>query len=99
MNNPQPTTPIGHTPGPWMVYAKTKVYPLKAFTDPLENQVADTSHGMSQAQNEANCRLVAAAPELLEALKMMKERAADNQKLSLEDFAQLQTALKKAGAL
>ena len=60
-----------HTPGPWLVYAKT-------VTVGCDNGYDVTANGnyvrVAQSCNEANARLIAAAPELLELL----EEALDN---------------------
>lgn len=60
---------MNHTPGPW---AKL-IYSVHAQTKPgiYGIQVAETSfedNDMSHEECEANARLIAAAPELLEAL-------------------------------
>ena len=55
----------GHTPGPWTAIDRSHVY-----TEGLQ-LVAVAQHGRSV---EANARLIAAAPELLEALQAIVER-------------------------
>lgn len=56
-----------HTPGPWEV---SKDYPLqvKAVNAPSHNTVALFGDFYERPTREANGRLIAAAPELLEAL-------------------------------
>jgi len=59
-----------HTPGPWY---QNKANPLvicapDGFADPWYVAEATTNCGHSEDQTEANARLIAAAPDLLEAL-------------------------------
>lgn len=61
-----------HTPGPWKpekVYGNWDVY------DAEENLVA-TIHGAEAHQQKPNVRLIAAAPDMLEALKGLYETGA-----------------------
>ena len=56
-----------HTPGPWKAIAAA-VYAGR----PLSTVVVSGDHGrLSADEAEANARLIAAAPELLEACKQM----------------------------
>lgn len=61
-----------HTPGPWYRNINAK-YPVFAGDAPNHSHVASIlqggRHGISSDEAEANLRLVAAAPELLDALK------------------------------
>lgn len=62
----QPDQVASHTPGPWML---DPAHPLMVYCDDaLGSRVADLSqpgHGIPWAQEEANARLIAAAPDLL----------------------------------
>ena len=55
---------MNHTPGPWKVFDRTLV-----GTDDIAVANVKGSDSISDAQDEANARLIAAAPELLAALK------------------------------
>lgn len=65
--------PAGHTPGPWEVGSAAEGSSLHMdrmvyCDDALGSRVADCSksgHGISVAQERANARLIAAAPDLL----------------------------------
>lgn len=60
---------IQHTPGPWRVQG-TGIW--GGHADGLERLIAGLwTHYVGQQQTEANARLIAAAPELLEALKAL----------------------------
>jgi hypothetical protein len=68
---------MSHTPGPWRWDHESNVGNL--IVDPERNAVATfqaRSHlkwAEQQAEREANARLIAAAPELLEALKGLEQ--------------------------
>lgn len=57
-----------HTPGPWHVYDSRFREVNGAIMDAAGNKVA-SAHGPTTEELEANARLIAAAPELLEALR------------------------------
>lgn len=65
-----------HTPGPWIVRHLTG-FPLMIATAPdgdgFGEPVADCSRHHLPAQAMCNARLIAAAPELLEALRFVGE--------------------------
>lgn len=69
---------VKHTPGPWRPcepgsnFAKGKM-----FTRPVngENLIATVSSEGRFAERQANARLIAAAPDMLEALKHAAQRA------------------------
>ena len=63
-----------HTPGPWLVQ-ETTVYalndernPANRFTASVDSGWADEKCRISRQEVEANARLIAAAPDLLESL-------------------------------
>jgi len=57
--------PTKHTPGPWKVIDGNEVY---SGVTPIAQSWATVD------EQEANARLIAAAPELLSALKALKEQ-------------------------
>lgn len=67
------TTKTKHTPGPWSVDPDFDAvddgdYTREVFDDPEQRLVA-TVHGDTAEEAAANARLIAAAPDLLEACK------------------------------
>lgn len=68
---------MAHTPGPW-IYNKPHLYKVMAGKTenhmPVGFVIADlesfsTLHHLSREERQANAKLIAAAPDLLEALK------------------------------
>lgn len=55
-----------HTPGPWIVDGKTKI-----ITADRSRILCDAVYGFSPDHAKANARLIAACPEMLEALKYL----------------------------
>ncbi len=66
----------GHTPGPWTVSPLNgrDVGPVRAFTFEGTDvqQLQSVALVRARAESDANARLIAAAPELLAALKTVK---------------------------
>lgn len=68
----------GHTPGPWqtglpLAEKEHDMHRMVYCDDSLGSRIADCStagHGISNAQQLANARLIAAAPQMLEALEL-----------------------------
>ena len=62
-----------HTPGPWMVDAMGNVWASNTkVCDMAERPIQDSAYRAKElGEHEANARLIAAAPDLLEALKDM----------------------------
>ena len=60
--------PSGHTPGPWEVRRLNGI----TYVGPTDNKFFNTASvkGFGAHDIEANARLIAAAPELLEAAKL-----------------------------
>lgn len=58
-----------HTPGPWAVYENKGSTRLRIMSDAVPYDVATMNHAGSEEAEAANAALVAAAPELLVALK------------------------------
>jgi hypothetical protein len=63
--------PVGHTPGPWDVYAGTMIERegMLLATVPESSQMCPPDGRDMFWETRANARLIAAAPELLEALE------------------------------
>ena len=73
---------MSHTPGPWGVGNEDKnESPLMVYcNDSLGSRVADVSmsgHGITTAQDRANARLIAAAPDLLAVCKALNLQTRD----------------------
>lgn len=65
-----------HTPGPWVV---DPCWDILGNTDDGNGMVCQiTTDAVPRAEAEANARLIAAAPELLEALRDLAREAARN---------------------
>ncbi len=65
-----------HTPGPWFIWTKRAKNHNRVIEGPYGTVVAeacDMNRDDLDAQVDANGRLIAAAPELLAALKMIVE--------------------------
>lgn len=64
-----------HTPGPWQANAYSSVVglPVSAQPDPKENTIIICGVRGDRATAEANARVIAAAPELLAALKELAD--------------------------
>ena len=80
----------GHTPGPWTIQGA-----FIGTDDAHIAQVKGESRGVNSQRAEANSMLMAAAPDLLDALKMALEAPDDDR--SWEDYAI--AAIKKADPL
>lgn len=72
-----------HTPGPWYVSGTIDGYAIR-YRDQADYYTIATAHddigawrNTDDEEAAANARLIAAAPELLEALRMMLEDADD----------------------
>lgn len=100
-----------HTPGPWKV-AKYQVGTVVTNYEPKEGRtvgyscgndfVADLDDGkyhkyLDEKEREANARLIAAAPDLLEALEVARERVFWDMKAEgRKALRTIDAALKKA---
>ena len=80
----------GHTPGPWTIQGA-----FIGTDDAHIAQVKGEGRGVNSQRAEANSMLIAAAPDLLDALKMALEAPDDDR--SWEDYAI--AAIKKADPL
>jgi hypothetical protein len=86
-----------HTPGPWAVYddsGTAEPSPIVTAWDGEQSiDVAIIPHG-PQAQNDA--RLIAAAPELLEALKLAVRQNSHDMLMTGEELRKCEAAIDKA---
>lgn len=67
---------VGHTPGPWRVteYTDPKLADRRMIHGPGDNWFLADVYGAGGSYNvDANARLIAAAPEMLEALREIAE--------------------------
>lgn len=73
MNAPQTTENQSHTPGPWSNERiwDTPASRIHARVEGIPMALAEVFTMRNAGEKEANARLIAAAPELLEALKRM----------------------------
>lgn len=62
-----------HTPGPWLVQMEWQGEPVVALVANPGRSVYVVSEDGPPRNGEANARLIAAAPELLEALKALQK--------------------------
>lgn len=83
-----------HTPGPWFVAPSgTTVHDKRVWFDEHGARCGDTPNICIDAETPANARLIAAAPDLLAALKFVL--SAHGEQLDAA-FAQAQDAIAKA---
>ena len=100
-----------HTPGPWFVaYNYGHMTGVRAKNEDIGRWVAQAwcqtsqptsadAHARQVEQNEANARLIAAAPELLEALQACEMRLthlAQDSHPVIEELKQARAAIAKA---
>ena len=85
------------TPGPWVVVGRLTKYVEARLVGGLIQEVAACGPTMADEgygqQQEANARLIAAAPDLLDALKRCKF---DSLNMTLEDREFCRAAISKA---
>lgn len=91
-----------HSPGPWSVYTSPDGSKLVGIGDSNAEGVADCGFGIwrgGDAEAIANARLIAAAPDLLEALKEARTQLEQYEAVETgEDYCDLQinAAISKA---
>lgn len=94
----QPTTQ--HTPGPWKIVPGVRGYEhsIMGTDGDAACDVPETSHPTTTA--EANARLIAASPDLLEvarfAVHYIESNTPGNQTTDLEAVAKIRAAIAKA---
>ena len=92
-----------HTPGPWVAKPPDGGQPSGDLVDLMDRDVrqseywfidgpGDDVHGH---MSEADARLIAAAPELLESLIYMRDCAESGEHQTSERWAQVQAVIKK----
>jgi hypothetical protein len=90
---------MSHTPGPWEQALGISCHEITAKPDGLKVYIAQATSqswgGVGSTEGEANARLIAAAPELLEALQRIVKQREDGAKVSREDW-QLATDTARA---
>lgn len=70
-----------HSKGPWVcVKEKSGMYGIE---QPGGYYIAETIDGMEDSEHEANAHLIAAAPELLEALRAAEDSVGDIKTLEI----------------
>ncbi len=89
----------GHTPGPWSS-SPQKGRPGNCFMAQVWDRdgkaLATIESAMPSAVATANARLIAAAPDLLRACKMVAEMAVGWEALTPGDIAEVRAAIAKA---
>jgi len=91
-----------HTPGPWKTRRgyideeQVEVYPLnsKVKRPALPSEIATVSDAYPEMR--ANARLIAAAPDLLEACKAMRDARADSYNEIVAGMEKIEAAIAKA---
>lgn len=82
------STQAQHTPGPWHVSVGEIVGHVEVGVDDAKDNFICTMHAIPPTSNMANALLIAAAPELLDALKRV---------VALYDSLDLTEEMRKAG--
>ena len=87
-----------HTPGPWNVSPSAKASTLTRVFDETGKLVASANGpGLFEGgEAEANARLIAAAPELLEALHVMMKTFEGLEAIHNDAYRQAKAAIAKA---
>ena len=83
-----------HTPGPWLYDDESEVISTDARLEGSKAEIAEvvtSYYGPFAAEQQANARLIAAAPDLLEAL-----READKCMSGLYDGSEVQARIRAA---
>jgi len=87
-----------HTPGPWHV-ASGSVYSETGAT--IAHMFREPENTIRPVERDTNAALIAAAPDMYEALRMMVWRYEDTESMDDEDYPELaaaRAALAKATA-
>lgn len=98
MTHEQQTSTLQHTPAPWSISgvgpkSRTIYRATSGSVYPVCDVTADNLNRYGAGDLDANARLIATAPELLEALKYVIEASMGGEKWSLDI---LQNAINKA---
>lgn len=87
-----------HTPGPWELYKHRGYFGIRRVgADPHEADIIDRFMDAAVVETEANAKLIAAAPDLAEALKEFLEKFGPYEDWSGAVFEKARAALAKAG--
>ena len=88
-----------HTPGPWVVVGRLTKYVEARLVGRLIQEVAACGPTMADEgygqQQEANARLIAAAPDLLEALQWYEAKAVQMGRAAIHQDSKLMLELMK----
>lgn len=105
MTRPQETS-ASHTPGPWSVNTAHEDPQFQSVSDKDGRTIADIAyhkftetHYPLRAESEANARLIAAAPELLDAAKWALNFITNTERsygIELDASAKLRSAIDNA---
>ena len=82
-----------HTPGPWTIDSEGNLYGTLAFIRPFIGAISDDHN---DEQTQANRRLIAAAPDLLDALKQCLYRLDEHDPQSVPEALKARAAITKA---
>lgn len=87
-----------HTPGPWMVLPSVQPGQFCILTEHGPRIDVACTYGFERTPREANARLIAAAPELLEALQRLQACYSSSHSPSVRESCWLQarSAIAKA---
>ncbi len=82
-----------HTPGPWIVSRGANVKPFSV--EAATSTIADIYRAKGHGTCEANARLIAAAPELLEACREAKKLLEEVAEMNIQPFPISAVALNR----
>lgn len=86
-----------HTPGPWTTEIDNKeLYGGNLVFDANHNMICDCNIMISESQDKANAKLIAAAPELFEALQACLLLITEAGISNWTDMPKVVNAIKKA---
>ncbi len=88
-----------HTPGPWRVDAHRQVVTVDySERTGMSKLIAPTHDGMPRAEQEANARLIAAAPDMLALLKLFVADCEAGHEFAFDSLAAAREVIAKAEA-
>ena len=86
-----------HTKGQWQAQTtKPFIAKVVAFRNGDKLEITQSATNLSDEEADANAKLIAAAPELLEALIKSKARYEDENMTHLDEYFLICNAIKKA---
>jgi hypothetical protein len=90
-------TKAKHTPGPWEIEGDTDIYSQEGELLASAYGFFDAARNLKDTpETQANARLIATAPELLQALKLLRDELAGRWLDDLDCFKQAEAAIAKA---